>query len=59
MVEENSDRAVLEVAGSMAFFLAWLAKQVSIVVAWALEPVWKIRISMSVVGCRGSYGRRG
>lgn len=56
--EEMSYRAMHENAGCMGLFLACVVIQFFIVMTSALEPVLKIRTSMSVVERRGRYGRR-
>ncbi len=57
-VREASYSMLLKSAGCMSFLLAWAARWFFIVVPLAQKPVLEIRISMTVVGCRGRYGRR-
>jgi len=55
---EISYTAIPESPADMGFFLAWVGVAFFIVVPLAYEPVLEIGILMSVVGCRGVYGRR-
>lgn len=55
---EISYKAIPESLADMGFFLGWVGGAFFIVVPSAYEPVLEIRILMSVVGCRGVYGRR-
>ncbi|CAD0263783.1 hypothetical protein DENIT_130178 [Pseudomonas veronii] len=54
---EISYKAIPESPADMGFLLGWLGEAFFIVVQSAYAPFLEIRISMSVVGCRGVYGR--